>query len=691
MSDKILDSKIVLKLLRFTRNYRKWFILAIAALLISTIAQLALPVVLQRTIDRHIMARWSWISMEGSRQHSFLSSNESFVAGEKIFMKEGGIRGVDSRAKEALRLSGDFSMENWYLFPLGPETADIVSGLNIIIMDEKENDMEIGAVRFSDLDSLSSDEYRVLRSNDVRGLGRNTLIYFLLLFLILLFTFIQIYTMSWTSQGVMRDIRMSMLDHVMRQSLSYLGDTPVGALLSRITSDVETINEFFTSVTISLLSDFAIMAGVLITLYILDPVLALITLITLPPVLIGTLIFRKMARSAYRRQRHWTSRVNSFLSEHVSGMEVIQIFGREKKTEEEFDTANSELFKATLAEMYVNATFRPIVNLLTSVSLGVVIYTGGRMLEREVLSLGVLIAFIDLIQKFYRPVIDMSEKFSIMQSAMAGGERVFELLEEDHSIPDEGKQIPENPIRGELEFRNVNFSYRQGEPVIKDLSFRAKPGETVAIVGYTGSGKTTIASLAARFWDIDSGEILLDGISLKDYKLKDLRKSLQSVQQDVFLFSGTIKDNITLGMEMDDTRIRNAARTVQADSFIESMDNGYSTHLYERGKNLSGGQKQLLSFARAVAHNPSVLILDEATAAIDTETEKLIQQALDKLLNGRTSLVIAHRISTIRKADKILVLSEGRLVESGNHEELLARKGLYYNLYNYQFAAEGIL
>ncbi|MDC7240477.1 MAG: ABC transporter ATP-binding protein, partial [Spirochaetales bacterium] len=459
---------------------------------------------------------------------------------------------------------------------------------------------------------------------------------------------------------------------------------------SRITSDVETVNEFFESVTISVLKDVAIMIGVIVTLFILNPLLAVITVCTLPPIFMGALFFRRMARSAYRRQRHWISRVNSFLSEHIAGMEIIQIFGKERRTREQFNKDNEELLKASLSEMYVFAVFRPLVDLFTSVSLAVVIYGGSVLLNRQILSLGILIAFIDLIQKFYRPVMDMSEKFSIMQSAMAGGERIFSLLEEDHRIEDSGTWDCCD-IEGKIEFKNVNFSYRENEPVLKNLCFTAEPGETIAVVGYTGAGKTTIASLATRLWDIDSGEILLDGRDLKEYSLSHLRGSIQSVQQDVFLFSGSLRDNITLGTDMSEEELHRAAETVQADSFISKLENGYDTELQERGKNLSGGQKQLLSFARAVAHNPSVLILDEATANIDTETEKLIQKAMDKLLEGRTSLVIAHRISTIQRADRILVLSQGELVESGTHEELLALGGLYYNLYNYQYAAAEVL
>jgi ATP-binding cassette subfamily B protein len=545
----------------------------------------------------------------------------------------------------------------------------------------------MAALKQSELESLDKDVYRSIRNHDIEALKIRSFQYFSLLFLILLFSFIQIFSMSWTSQGVMKDIRTSMLSHTIRQSLSYLGETPIGSLVSRITSDVETVNEFFTSVTISMLSDFAIMIGVIVTLIFLNPLLAGITVLTIPPVIVATFIFRKYARNAFRRQRHWISRVNSFLSEHVSGMEIIQIFGREKETRDQFAEDNEELLKASMSEMYIFAVFRPLVDLFTSLTLAVVIYAGSFMLNRQILSLGILIAFIDLIQKFYRPVMDMSEKFSIMQSAMAGGERIFSLLEETHIIPDEGKLSPSGSVKGDIEFRNVNFSYRTGEPILKNLSFKVNAGETIAIVGYTGAGKTTIASLATRLWDIDSGSILLDGIPLEKYTLSYLRKSIQSVQQDVFLFAGSIKENITLGSSIRNEDIIHAAKTVQADGFINNLEEKYETVLQERGKNLSGGQKQLLSFARAVAHNPTVLILDEATANVDTETEKIIQKALDNLLKDRTSLVIAHRISTIQKADRILVLSEGRLIESGSHDELIALEGVYFNLYNYQYAA----
>jgi len=681
---KGIDSGIIRKIFHFTDQYRKWFIMAVAALIFSTAAELVLPVILQQSIDRNILSRWTWIDSDIPELKDVTAGHDYYRSkNQRVFILESDVKGISGIRRKELKDDHKTARESWYVFP---ESSISIENLKSLVTFEKL-DHNMIAVTHAEMKSLDQDVYRSIRQNDIQMLKKRTLHYFLLLFVILVFTFFQIFSMSWTSQGVMKDIRITMLSHIIRQSLSFLGDTPVGSLVSRVTSDVETVNEFFTSVTISILKDFAIMGGVVFTLFYLDTRLALVTLMTLPPVLLSTLIFRKMAREAFRRQRHWISRVNSFLSEHVAGMEIIQIFGIENETGGQFKTDNDNLLKASMSEMYVFAVFRPLIDLFTSVTLGVVIYAGAFMLNRHILSLGVLIAFIDLIQKFYRPVMDMSEKFTIMQSAMAGGERIFKLLEKQNIVKDEGTFSPQTKIKGHIEFRNVNFSYRAGEPIIKNLSFEAKAGETVAIVGYTGAGKTTIASLATRLWDIDSGTILLDGVPLKKYTLSYLRKSIQSVQQDVFLFAGSVKENITLGSAIDDSSVRAAAQTVQADQFIELLDHKYETEIKERGKNLSGGQKQLLSFARAVAHNPSVLILDEATANVDTETEKLIQKALDNLLKDRTSLVIAHRISTIEKADRILVLSEGRLVESGRHEELIALGGLYYNLYNYQYAS----
>jgi ATP-binding cassette subfamily B multidrug efflux pump len=499
------------------------------------------------------------------------------------------------------------------------------------------------------------------------------------------FSFAQIAFQAHLGQAVMREIRTGLFDHTLRLSLRFLDRNPVGRLVSRITNDVETINELFTTVLSSLLKDFSMMIGVMVALFLMSPRLGLIGLLTLPPVFVLTALFRVRARDAFRRVRLAVSRINAFLSEHISGMRIVQMFVQERNTARQFQERSGELLQASLGEMYVFATFRPLVDLMGTVSLAVIVYYGARFVQSDLVSLGVLIAFLNLIRMFYQPVMDLSEKYNILQSAMAGAERVFALLDTKEAIPEPKKKVILQRVAGRIEFDSVGFSYKEGEPVLKDLSFTVDPGETVAIVGYTGAGKTTITSLLTRLWDIQSGTIRLDGVDIREMPTSALRRHVQSVLQEVFLFSGTILENIRLGSDIPLEEVHNAVRLARADSFIDRYPEGLETKLHERGSNLSMGQRQLLSFARVLAHNPDVLILDEATGSIDTETEKLIQEALEKLLRGRTSLVIAHRLSTIRHADRILVLHKGQLCESGTHEQLMHERGVYYNLYRMQY------
>lgn len=522
-------------------------------------------------------------------------------------------------------------------------------------------------------------------SPDIHALGKSGAVYLVLLTAVLLFSFVQVYLLAYTGQMVMKDIRVSLYRHIIRQSLKFMGKTPVGSLVSRVTNDVETLNEFFTSVAASVLKDISLITGVLITIFFLDVKLAFITALSLPPVFIAASVFRVKARNAYRRLRMSVSRVNAFLSEHISGMEIVQMFGREESAESEFARENGDLLSAQLSELYVFAFFRPLMNLFTSVTVGVVIYFGAGKVAGGTLSLGVLIAFLSLIQKFYKPVLDFAEKFTILQSAMAGGERIFSLMEQNETVKDTGTSGIKKSGAGKIEFRNVSFSYTGEEQVLKNLSFTINPGETAALAGYTGAGKTTIANLLTRMWDVDSGEILLDGVDIRDIPLEVLRKTVLPVQQDVFLFADTVRENIRAGSDLSDNDILEASRAAQAHGFIRNLPGMYGYMLTERGSNLSTGQRQLLSFARVIARNPGVIILDEATGSIDTETEKLIQRAVGKLMENRTSLVIAHRLSTIRNADRILVLDRGKLAEEGTHDQLIARKGLYYNLYKLQY------
>jgi ATP-binding cassette subfamily B protein len=366
-------------------------------------------------------------------------------------------------------------------------------------------------------------------------------------------------------------------------------------------------------------------------------------------------------------------------------MQVVQLFRQEKRSLLEFKKSNGELLDANLGEMYVFATFRPMVEWLSNLTMALLIVAGSKMALSDSISLGVLIAFINLVQMFFNPVTDIAEKYTMLQSAMAGGEKVFKLMDTDEHIEDSGTHEINDGVRGNVEFDNVHFAYKKGEDVLKGLTFNIKPGEMAAIVGYTGAGKTTIINVLARLWDIDAGEIRLDGIPIKEIPLEQLRRSIMPVMQDVTLFSGTIEENISLGLDISEDKIIEAAKTVHAHEFISGLPDGYKTVLSEKAANISTGQRQLISFARVIAHDPRVVILDEATSSIDTETERLIQLGIKTVLTGRTSFVIAHRLSTIKDADRIMVLSGGRLAEEGSHDELIAHSGLYAGLYKLQY------
>ncbi|MFP4643715.1 MAG: ABC transporter ATP-binding protein [Spirochaetales bacterium] len=690
------NPELMRRLLRFLAPYKWRFLIAVTALVLATIGELSIPIVIQRTVDNYLVRNWARMPVEAVDREDLdsvdLADEDIRVAGY-IYVAEQRMNDLTERERERLEEQGIIDDERFYLFPVNSDAkAAVISDRSELFRTEYNADQGdasdaggYAAILREDLSSLPAEERAIVRSDDLDGLVFMTTVFLFVLVAVLLLSFTQVYLLALTGQGIMKDMRLALFRHITTQHLDYLNRNPVGKMVTRITNDVETINELFQNVLSNLIRDLTRMIGVIIALFILSIQLGSVTALTLPPVIIAFAYFRRRARDAFRAVRLWVSRVNTYLSERLSGMGVVQMFTQEKSTEERFEEDNEQLMKASLGEMYVMATFRPIVDLLSNVSIAVIIYFGAAFFIQGWVSLGIVIAYINYIRLFYQPVMSISEQFTILQSAMAGGERVFQILDDREEIPDTGTRELPRPLRGEVEFESVHFAYKPGTPVLRDLSFSIKPGETVAIVGYTGAGKTTIANLLTRLWDIQDGSIRLDGVDIRDVRLADLRANVQPIQQDVFLFSQSIEDNIRLGSDISDEQVREACRIVQAHEFIESLPDGYRTELNEGATNISTGQRQLLSFARVLAHNPGVIIMDEATSNIDTETEQLIQKAMFAVMEGRTSLVIAHRLSTIRHSDRILVLSHGQLVEEGSHEELIAERGLYYNLYRLQY------
>jgi ATP-binding cassette, subfamily B, multidrug efflux pump len=524
------------------------------------------------------------------------------------------------------------------------------------------------------------------------GLVLISLIYLLVLFFDFLAQYIQIRIMQRVGQQTMYDMRREIFGHIQRLSMSYFDKNPVGRLVTRVTTDVDALNDLFAAGVVTMINDFFLLAVMVGVLLYLNWKLALAALAVLPLILVVTFVFRKFVREANRRIRTAIARINAFLQEYISGMSIVQVFNRENRARVEFIKRNRDHMLAYKDAILAFALFYPTVEFLGVAAIALILWVGGLSIFSNTLTLGVLVAFMQYAQRFFRPIQDLSEKFNILQSAMAASERIFRLLDEPVTIASDPKAIPLREPRGEIEFRNVWFSYRTGnEPqdedwVLRDVSFRVEPGQTMAIVGHTGAGKTTLISLLLRFYDIQRGQILLDGIDIRKIQLQDLRRQFGIVLQDPFLFSGTIESNVRLGTPgIDCATVKHAVDEVGLGDFMRALPGGVDTPVNERGSTLSVGQRQLINFARALAHNPRFLILDEATSSVDTKTEMLIRDALDRLLSGRTALVIAHRLSTIQHADCILVFHKGRLREQGAHQELLAQRGIYYRLYQLQY------
>jgi ATP-binding cassette, subfamily B, multidrug efflux pump len=547
---------------------------------------------------------------------------------------------------------------------------------------------------------LAIDEY--IAAGDVEGLNRIALAFFLILVASFALEYLQTWMLQMTGQRIMYDLRMQIYGHLQRLDMKYYDRNPVGRMMTRVTSDVDVLNEMFTAGVVSIFGDVFTLLGIMIVLVYMDWQLALVTFTVLPFIVVVTQWFRRNVRESYRKVRLWIARINAFLQEHITGMATVQLFRREARSFDEFDAVNRKHRDANIDSIFYYAVFYPAIEIIAALATALILWYGGISSLEGTLTLGSLVAFIQYSQRFFRPISDMSEKFNVLQGAMASSERIFTLLDTPVAIASPaggGKDAGRSPAEaavargpsavakaGHIVFEHVWFAYNDEDWVLRDVSFEVRPGERVGIVGATGAGKSTVISLLLRFYDVSRGRITLDGVDIRELHPAELRRTFSLVLQDVHLFSGTVADNIRLGNHsITDEAIGLAAQAVHADGFVSRLPHGYDSAVAERGATLSVGQKQLLSFARALAFEPRVLLLDEATSSIDTETELLIRDALHTLMAGRTTIAIAHRLSTIQDMDTILVLHKGRLRESGNHQALLAGRGLYFKLYQLQY------
>lgn len=671
---KAFDTKLMKRLLLYAKPFALQLILCFALLVLITAADLARPYMIKVAIDDHISSydvpmlvfdeKPGYPSVEYNNKFYV---RETYIQGEKPALPRAQIL---QQGKSFYLVEGSLQ-DRKDAFTIARE-----GGRYAVTSGNRHLYGEL----------LDSSSYKLFRQADKKGILGISLLFLAIITLSFIFNYIQVYVLNYTGQKIIYNMRQELYSHIQKLSLSFFDKNPVGRLVTRVTNDMENLNEMYTAVLVNLFKDILIVLGVIAIMLKMNAKVALVSFIAIPLVVLSTSIYRTKARDAFRRTRVKIAKINATLSENISGMKVIQIFNNQDSKYREFVRINDEHRKASMRELFVFAIFRPSMDLIYNLALAALIWYGGARVLSGTLPFGVLFAFVNYIDQFFQPINDLSEKFNILQAAMASSERIFLLLDQEETVRNPECPQPLGKIQGDIEFKNVWFAYENENWVLKDVSFKIAAGETVAFVGATGAGKTSIISLLGRLYDIQKGEILIDGKNIKEIDKYELRAQIGTVLQDVFLFTGDIKTNIRLNETgIPEEKVRESAAFVNADKFIEKLPDGFDEEVKERGATLSAGQRQLLAFARALAFDPSVLILDEATANIDTETEILIQDAINKIIKGRTTIVIAHRLSTIQHADKIIVLHKGRIRETGTHQELLDEKGMYYDLYLLQY------
>ena len=678
---KVYDAKLVKRLLRFVRSHIRLVLLAVLFMAISTGVELIIPYLTKEGIDSYLAKLYQTYTGPEAVTDSLTEADPEgrdflFAGGDTLLVRKAALDDMGPARRMYLLDSGNLDRRTYYVFPAEEYARDSSPGRTMgdwWLVPERQ------------LAQVPPATIVRIRGSDLEGITRLALLAGLLILISLGAGYGHVLTLQIAGQRSMYDLRMALFTHIQKLSLSFFDRNPIGRLVTRVANDIEALNEMFAAVLVNVLKDVFLLSGTIIILLAMDVKLALIALTVVPVFAFVSVVFRVKVRGVYRDVRKYLASLNAKLAEDVSGIKVIKIFRRESARRERYSQTNRRYFEANMRQLMLFGIFRPLIEIVASIGIALVLVFGGRGVLSGSLTLGVLVAFISYVRQMFRPISDISEKYNIMQRAMSSAERVFKIIDTREEVRDPDSPVVPSGIEGRVEFRNVDFSYVPDKPVLRNVSFTVEPGKSVALVGPTGAGKTSIINILCRFYDVDGGQVLLDGADLREHRLSTLRDNIAIVLQDAFIFSRDVEDNIRLGEDIPMEKVKQAARMVQADQFIERLPGGYDEMMTERGSTLSTGQKQLICFARALAHDPRVLILDEATSSVDTATEQLIQNAIETLMRGRTSIVVAHRLSTIQSADEILVIDGGRIVERGNHQELLARRGIYYNLYLLQY------
>lgn len=672
MKDK--DSSLIKRLLAYAKPYKWWFLLVLFFMLGSTISDLAKPVLIGNAVD---------LFTEGYK----IPFVEAIDEEESIVFEGRRLRHL-TEVDQVEQVSQVLQYKNEYYWVTELEEEDASAILKMtpevysgsILEDEEGLAITVNGNTYTGR-PLQKDELKILRELSIKPLTKLAISFFAVLVISFTFLYLQAIILQYIGQKIILAIRHEIYDKMIHLPFRFYHENPIGKLVTRVTNDTETLNEMYTSVLVNLLKQALFLIGVMIMMLKTDFKTGLCVIALLPVIVIATMIYKHFSRLAYREMRNKLTEMNSFLSEHLSGMRIIQIFAREEHKVNQMKKVNNEHFGASMKEMTAFMLFRPFIFFLCYVGVALVLLVGGHSVLQGAMSVGALIIMTSYTKDFFGPIEQLAENFNVLQSALASAEKIFSILDEENEII-EGTRTIEDGFRGDIEFKNVWFAYEAEDWILRDVSFKIEAGQKVAFVGATGAGKTSILSLICRYYDIQKGQILIDGVDIKEYDTTVLREQIGQVLQDVFMFTGDIKSNIRLGKSsISQETVEEAARLVNAHEFIEKLPNQYNEKVLERGNSLSTGQRQLISFARAVAYDPKIFILDEATANIDTETEGLIQDALYKMMEGRTTLMVAHRLSTIQHADNIIVLHKGKVREMGNHQTLLTNKGIYYHLY----------